>query len=102
MMQPFAWASLQSEAAQQAQTLDADALQRLTELLCSESQSVAEVAARILARCCHDASMVHLLLCLLPSSFRVWCSCTARTGSLVCGVTPILPLCLQVLLGRLE
>ena len=49
---------MQSQVAQQARTLDQDALQRLTELLCCGNQSVAEVAARIIARCCHDGGTV--------------------------------------------
>ncbi len=53
-------AFLQSEVAQQARTLDQDALQRLTELLCCGNQSVAEVAARIIARCCHDGGTVSI------------------------------------------
>lgn len=54
--------SLQSQAAQQARSLDQDALQRLTELLCCKNQSVAEVAARIIARCCHDRATVNIHL----------------------------------------
>lgn len=57
-------ACLQSQVAQQVRTLDQDALQRLTELLCCGNQSVAEVAARIIARCCHDGATVST--CLAP------------------------------------
>ena len=56
---------VQSQVAQQARTLDQDALQRLTELLCCGNQSVAEVAARIIARCCHDGVTVNPCLASL-------------------------------------
>ena len=68
-------ACLQSQVAEQARTLDQDALQRLTELLCCGNQSVAEVAARIIARCCHDGATVSSCLAFLtdiPGRHAEW------------------------------
>jgi hypothetical protein len=48
----------QSQAASQSQLLTADALQRLVYLLLSDNRSVAEVAARVLARCCNTKEQV--------------------------------------------
>jgi hypothetical protein len=49
---------LQSPAAPKAHALTTDALQRLVVLLSSDNRSVAEVAARVLARGCETPEQV--------------------------------------------
>ena len=52
---------LQSKAASQTQLLTEDALQRLVYLLLSANGGVAEIAAKVLARCCNTPEQARTL-----------------------------------------